>query len=457
MRWRSIAPTRFAAAWDNVGLLVGDPAAPCRACFLTIDCTRAVLVEARAGGRVGRSSPTTRRSSRRRSASSPGRSAFEAARAGLAVYSPHTALDVAAGRHQRRPGGLARDGERTPLRAVDAATRPYEARDVRPRGARRGGEPGGVRGGRRAHRQVHVVQLPVAGDGNVPRRGRGAPGRRAGRASRGGRRGAARDGRAGRGHRRDREGAAGARIRTRSRRSILCGWRPAPSGLGLGRVGAVDAAPAGVHVERVKHALGLEHVLVAGSLDREVTRAAVCAGSGGDLIGDAFSAGAHLLLTGRSGTTTRCAPSPEGSSSCAQGTPRASGARWSTSPGASASACRACRWRRARATPTRWPSPDTSPSQRHPLDPRARPLQPSSSPYRDWTMTNLGTAVDVLQLLGEPTRVRLWRCSPPVSSPSPRSSPSRAWPSPASRPTWAACARRAWCATARPARRPTTP
>ncbi len=48
----------------------------------------------------------------------------------------------------------------------------------------------------------------------------------------------------------------------------------------------------------VKHALGLEHVLVAGSLDREVTRAAVCAGSGGDLIGDALSAGAHLLLTG---------------------------------------------------------------------------------------------------------------------------------------------------------------
>ena len=43
----------------------------------------------------------------------------------------------------------------------------------------------------------------------------------------------------------------------------------APSGLGLGRVGAVDAAPAGVHVERVKHALGIEHVLVAGSLNRE--------------------------------------------------------------------------------------------------------------------------------------------------------------------------------------------
>ena len=51
-------------------------------------------------------------------------------------------------------------------------------------------------------------------------------------------------------------------------------------------------------VERAKGALGVEHVLFAGSLDAEVTRVAVCAGSGGELIADAVAAGAGVLLTG---------------------------------------------------------------------------------------------------------------------------------------------------------------
>jgi putative NIF3 family GTP cyclohydrolase 1 type 2 len=48
----------------------------------------------------------------------------------------------------------------------------------------------------------------------------------------------------------------------------------------------------------VKRALGVTAVLVGGAMDREVTRAAVCAGSGGELVGDAIAAGAELLLTG---------------------------------------------------------------------------------------------------------------------------------------------------------------
>jgi putative NIF3 family GTP cyclohydrolase 1 type 2 len=39
-------------------------------------------------------------------------------------------------------------------------------------------------------------------------------------------------------------------------------------------------------------------VLVAGPADRQVHRAAVCAGSGAELVPDALAAGATLLLTG---------------------------------------------------------------------------------------------------------------------------------------------------------------
>ena len=39
----TIAPTRFAAPWDNVGLLVGDPAREIARVLLSIDCTRSVV------------------------------------------------------------------------------------------------------------------------------------------------------------------------------------------------------------------------------------------------------------------------------------------------------------------------------------------------------------------------------------------------------------------------------
>lgn len=67
---------------------------------------------------------------------------------------------------------------------------------------------------------------------------------------------------------------------------------------GFGRVGGVDGPTASALVNRVKRALGVSHVLVAGDLDSRVTRAAVCAGSGGNLLTDALAAGAQLFLTG---------------------------------------------------------------------------------------------------------------------------------------------------------------
>ncbi|MCL2448836.1 MAG: Nif3-like dinuclear metal center hexameric protein [Polyangiaceae bacterium] len=187
----TIAPTRLAEAWDNVGLLVGDESAPLGRVLLTIDCTRAVVDEAARGrwDAIVAYHPPIFEPTKRFVA---GSIAYECARAGIAVYSPHTAFDVA-------PGGT----NDVLAEAIGMAA----ARPLR----------------------------PAAGDA---------------------------------------------------------------AAVGIGRVGDIEPAPIGAVTERVKVALGLSHVLLAGPHDRVVSRAATCAGSGGDLIADAVAAGAEVLLTG---------------------------------------------------------------------------------------------------------------------------------------------------------------
>jgi dinuclear metal center YbgI/SA1388 family protein len=200
-----IAPTRFAAPWDNVGLLVGDESSPLRRALLTIDCTRAVVDEAIAGrfDAVVAYHPPIFEAAKRFVAGSV---AYSLARAGVALFSPHTALDVVDGGTNdvlARALGIVDPG---PLRPVESAAPP---------GARLGP------------------------DAAIP-----------------------------------------AHVR------------------GLGRVGAIAPACLGDVVASVKRALGVSHVLVSGSVDRTVSRGAVAAGSGGDLVPDALAQGAEVLLTG---------------------------------------------------------------------------------------------------------------------------------------------------------------
>ena len=92
----TIAPARFAASWDNVGLIVGDEASPLARVLLTIDCTPEVLDEARrerADAIVSYHPPIFAAEKRFLA----GSIAHDAARAGIAIHSPHTALDVADG------------------------------------------------------------------------------------------------------------------------------------------------------------------------------------------------------------------------------------------------------------------------------------------------------------------------------------------------------------------------
>ncbi|MBT8484223.1 MAG: Nif3-like dinuclear metal center hexameric protein [Phycisphaerales bacterium] len=96
----SIAPLRYAAEWDNVGLLIGSPKWPATHLLLTIDLTERVLEEAiehEVDMIVAYHPPIFRPIAAVTDASPTQRIALEAAAHRIAVYSPHTALDAAPG------------------------------------------------------------------------------------------------------------------------------------------------------------------------------------------------------------------------------------------------------------------------------------------------------------------------------------------------------------------------
>ncbi|HEY6462848.1 MAG TPA: Nif3-like dinuclear metal center hexameric protein [Polyangiaceae bacterium] len=291
-----VAPTRFAAEWDNVGLLVGDPAVALARVLVTNDTTRAVLDEALAWGAgaiVSYHPPLF--AAQKRFVS--GSIAFDAARAGMAVYSPHTALDVAPGGVNDVLADALGMRDRAPLRAWAAPDEElklvtfvpaeqletlsaalfaagagrigkYSSCSFRAVGTgtffgEEGADPAVGSAGRLEH--VQEVRLEVV----VPR-----------------------------GKVEDAVGALRHAHPYEEPAFDLLRLAPGPTGLGFGRKGDVGPATAHALVGRTKEALGVDRVLVAGALDREVTRAAVCAGSGGEFVGDAIAAGMQLLLTG---------------------------------------------------------------------------------------------------------------------------------------------------------------
>ncbi len=188
-----LAPLRYAEAWDNVGLLVGDPAAEVTRVLVTVDYVAAVADEARTVGAelVVAYHPPMFTAVKR---VPHGALWADAVRRGVALYSMHTALDVALG-----------------------GTNDFLA------------DACGV---------LHDGRLPLRAHA-----GEEAP-------------------------------------------------------IGLGRVGDVALVSLGEMVARLKLALGLDFVLVAGALDTAITRVAVAAGAGGELLGDAVRAGANLFVTG---------------------------------------------------------------------------------------------------------------------------------------------------------------
>ena len=203
-----IAPLSLAEGWDKVGLLAGDrERALTGPVLLTIDLTEAVLGEAIQAGAhavVAYHPPIWEPLTRITDATPRQRIILRALEAGLAIYSPHTALDAVAGgvtdwlaeglsgQHAARPHR--RRLPRAHPARLHAPHAGSQDRDLRPRqrgraGARRAGQRGCW-----AHRQLPVVLVFHQRHGHLPgRRGSLARGGFAG-ADRARGRGSARDG-----------------------------------------------------------------------------------------------------------------------------------------------------------------------------------------------------------------------------------------------------------------------
>jgi dinuclear metal center YbgI/SA1388 family protein len=292
----AIAPTIHAASWDNVGLLVGDEESALSRVLLAIDCTREVVEEAAAARceAIVSYHPPLFDAPKRFLA---GSAAYEAARAGIAIYSPHTAFDVAEGGTNDVLADALAMTDRVPLRRIGP----------------RDGELKLVTFVPAEHAEAVGRAVFAAGAGRIGKYS-SCSFRAPGTGTFFGEQGANPVvGVAGR-----LEEAAELRFETvvpfakvdavvRALRGAHPYEEPAfdlvplaapPDPRGFGRVGRVETALARDLVGSAKRALGLTQVLVAGSVDRAVSRAAVCAGSGGELVPDAIACGAQLLLTG---------------------------------------------------------------------------------------------------------------------------------------------------------------
>jgi putative NIF3 family GTP cyclohydrolase 1 type 2 len=331
----ALAPPALAEEWDNVGLLIGDAQASTGRLLLCIDVTAPVLAEAKAlgAGMVMAYHPVIFKPVAKLTASAAP-VAYAAARAGLAVYSMHTALDAA-------PEGtndvLADVLGLTDCRPLEPAVRKSQCKIVvfvRPEDMSTVADAAfGAGAGRIGHYDRcaffgHGVGTFHSGMGTHP--AVGLPGRQ--------------------------EATEEMRLEIvapRSASAAVCQAvravhsyeEPAidvypledyPAGCGIGRVGRL-ARPAGAAavIARIKKALGLERLWVAQGIARRpslaaasgggsqgwpppttgnarsikhgdkqrrhatlITTAACCAGSCGSLAGAAARAGAQLYLTG---------------------------------------------------------------------------------------------------------------------------------------------------------------
>jgi dinuclear metal center YbgI/SA1388 family protein len=92
----SLAPLRYAASWDNVGLIVGDPSAEIARALVTVDYSSAVADEAR---EIGASLVVAYHPPMFAAVKRIPHDALwaDAVRRGIALYSMHTALDCVRG------------------------------------------------------------------------------------------------------------------------------------------------------------------------------------------------------------------------------------------------------------------------------------------------------------------------------------------------------------------------
>jgi len=297
-----IAPPELAEPWDNVGLLLGDAAAPCTRALVALDADAALLRRAaasRAQLLISHHPPLFTPIRRLTSADAAGRLLLDAARRGIALAAAHTNYDIASGgvndvladllglcapeplapysrigRAQAKLVVFAPPGDLDPiLRALDESGAgvigQYRQCSFRTPGTGtflplEGAQPAIGRVGRREEvaelRIEAIVPQPLA-----------------------------------------RRAAAAVRAAHSYEEPAidLYPLENPESPLGLGRCGRLPrAVRADRFVRTIKERLHLERVRVVGDLRRRIERVAVCGGSGGDHVEDAVRQGCQLFVTG---------------------------------------------------------------------------------------------------------------------------------------------------------------
>lgn len=292
-----IAPTRHAETWDNVGLLAGDREQDVRGVLLTIDYTRAVANE---GERLGCQAviayhPTIFKPIKRVVA---GGVVFDAIRRGVAIYSPHTALDVAEGGTNDVLCDVLGMEQRSPLKLSETRSSQYKLVTFVPESALQKVSDALFEGGAGRIGRYSACSFRSPGTGTFfSEAGTNPAVGQSGRL----------------------EQSAEMRLETvvpidrvepviRALRAAHPYEEPAfdlnalaapPEGVGIGRVGTF-AAPIdrAVLLDRLRRGLSLSHLLVAGPATGSVKRAAVCAGACGELLDDALKERVEFYVTG---------------------------------------------------------------------------------------------------------------------------------------------------------------
>lgn len=295
--FEQLAPVRYAEPWDNVGLLAGDPAQKVRRVMLTIDFTPNVAREAIRNrcDCVVSYHPPIFQAIKQLTVSHP---VYEAIRRGIAIYSPHTAMDVAEGGTNDILADTLGLQDRAPLRIATSQSTHCKLVTFVPQSAVEKVSQALFYAGAGHIGQYSSCSFRTEGTGTfygeentnptVGRRGR-------------------------------LEQVPEIRLETlvplaavadviRAMRKAHPYEEPAfdlvsltalPADLGLGRIGTLSPSvsrPALLH--HIKQKLGLQNLLIAGPTAGAVRRAAVAAGACGDLIDEALLQKADLILTG---------------------------------------------------------------------------------------------------------------------------------------------------------------
>lgn len=295
-----IAPTRHAEAWDNVGLLVGDPGQNVSKAILTIDYTDTVAEEARRQGCdvvIAYHPPIF--SAIKRVTATQQSLVFDAIRRGVAIYSPHTALDVAEGGTNDLLADALGLIDRAPLKLGQPQASQYKLVTFVPEEALEKVSRALFDAGAGRIGKYGMCSFRTNGTGTFfGEEGTNPAVGQAGKL----------------------EQAAEVRLETvvpinkveaavRALREAHPYEEPAfdlnqlaappESMLGLGRVGRLPGeATAEMLANMLKQAIGLSHVLLAGDPQRNCRRAAVCAGACGELLDEAISQRVDFYVTG---------------------------------------------------------------------------------------------------------------------------------------------------------------